>query len=379
MATVFTNHWLLRKIFYRIEDLFTNPSNPSFNAQRPTMEIPTGAYNVSVEMALNSRCTSDYDGNQYKFHWGLFDDSKTISDDQIKEIVDLATVPHFTNERVQIRNAQNILSFVIDGEKQGLIREHMMIESGMQQQAVGLVCSALGVGMAFNSFSKDGRTISNADYENIEIKLNPMKPSHGTSYWTDIPPDEDKSLRRDNLSNPLRNGNKNLLSALRELRGENPNGQIATQESIGQLLWAARGRTPHLYKSKPWGMTIPTWGGEQNITSVYLIFGGILSRYVNWRWNGWAHSIESLREVGEELQAELYNLLPPHNCLIVLGRNEHFARSYWEVGYQALNLMLQAKSLNLSYRLLLVNEKQKDILLKIGIKDPAAALFTTHA
>ena len=37
----------------------------------------------------------------------------------------------------------------------------------------------------------------------------------------------------------------------------------ADKTKISQLLWAARGRTPHYVKSHPWGLTIPTWGGVQ--------------------------------------------------------------------------------------------------------------------
>jgi hypothetical protein len=124
-------------------------------------------------------------------------------------------------------------------------------------------------------------------------------------------------------------------------------------------------------------MTIPTSRGEQNITSVYLILEGKLSRYVNWRWKGWAHSIEFLKEVGGKLRKEILNWLPPYNCLIVICKNEHFAEAYWEIGYQTLNLMLQAKSLNLSYRVVLLDEKQKDFFHKLGIKDAVASLFAT--
>jgi len=378
VVSLFGNYWVFRKIFYRIEDIFKKTKKLSPDIQRIEFEIPRGGYGVSVELALNSRCTSDYDGNQYKFHWGMFDESKRISDEQIIEIIKLAKVPHFTDERVEIRIEKNILSFVIDGQKQGLTREHMMIESGIQQQAVGLICAALGIGTLFNSSGKDGRRISDTNHENIKIKLDAMKPSYNDSYWTNTPPDGNESWRSNNLPNPLRNGTKPLLSVLRELKVENLNGKIATQESISQLLWAARGRTPHLYKSKPWGMTIPTSRGEQNITSVYLILNGKLSRYVNWRWKGWAHSTDLLKEVGEKLGKEILDWLPPYNCLIVLGKNEHFAEAYWEIGYQTLNLMLQAKSLNLSYRVVLLDEKQKEFFHKIGIKDAVASLFVTY-
>jgi hypothetical protein len=378
MAIFPIDSWFIRKVYYKIEDLFNPPVRLLPDSEREKTILPNDGYAVSVETALNSRCNSDYDGNPKKFHWGMFDQSKKMLDEQILKIINLARVARFTEEKVEIRNQKNILSFVIDGQKQGLIRERMMVESGMQQQAVGLVCAALGIGLVFIDSGRDGRRISDTDHENIKIKLDAMKPSYNESYWTSSPPDGNKSWRSDNLPEPLRNGEKPLLSVLRELKTENSNGKIATKQAISQLLWAARGRTPHLYKSRPWGVTIPTWAGEQNITSVYLILEGKLSRYINWRWNGWAHSIELLKEVGEELGTQLLNWLPPYNCLIVLAKNEHFGRAYWEIGYQTLNLMLQAKSLNLSYKAILLDEKQKDFFHKIGIKDSVASLFIKY-
>ena len=378
IAILSVESWFIRKVYHKIEDLFTLPVRLPPESEREKTIFANGGYAIQVETALNSRCTSDYDGNPNKFHWGMFDKTKRMTDEQIKKIVHLAKVPHLTDERVEIRIEKNILSFLIDGQKKGLIRDHMMVESGMQQQAVGLVCAALGAGVLFINSGKDGRRMSETDHENVKIELDAMKPGYNDSYWTSMPPNRNKSWRNNNLPDPLRTGTKPLLSVLEELKAENSNETKATKQAMSQLLWAARGRTPHLYKSRPWGMTIPTSRGEQNITSVYLILEGKLSRYVNWRWKGWAHSTEVLKPVGEELGIQLLNWLSPHNCLIVLAKNEHFAEADWEIGYQSLNLMLQAKSLNLSYRLVLLNEKDRDFLHKIGIKDAVASLFTTY-
>jgi hypothetical protein len=308
----------------------------------------------------------------------MFDKTKKLSDEQMRKIIHLARIPRFTTGKVEIKTEGNILTFIIENRSSGPVRDWMMVESGMQQQAVGLVCAALGIGMVFINSGRDGRRISDTGHENIRIKLDAMKPSYNGSYWTNSLPKGNRSWRRDNLPHPSRNGEKPLLSVLRELKIENPNGKIATQASISQLLWAARGRTPHLYKSKPWGMTIPTWAGEQNITGVYLILEGKLSRYLNWRWNGWAHSTQFLKKISEELRRQMISWLPAYNCLIVLCKNEHFGRAYWEIGYQTLNLMLQAKSIDLSYKAVLLDEKQKEYFHKIGIKDAVASLFTTY-
>ena len=45
-------------------------------------------------------------------------------------------------------------------------------------------------------------------------------------------------------------------------------GRRSGSKDVSQLLWAARGRTPHKYRGREWGMTIPTWAGGQNLPIV---------------------------------------------------------------------------------------------------------------
>jgi hypothetical protein len=374
VISLFGNYWVVRKIFYRIEDFFKRSKKTPADINRTAVEIPKDAYSVSVELALNSRCTSDYDGNQYKFHWGMFDETKKLSDEQINRIVTHAKIPRFTDGRVEIRKKDNLLTFVIESEKAAILNDWMMVESGMQQQAVGLICAALGIGMVFQSSSKDGRSISDTDHENIKIKIDAMKPSYNDSYWTNSPPDGNESWRSNNLPITRRNGGKPLLSVLRDLKVEDLNGNIATQESISQLLWAARGRTPHLYKSKPWGMTIPTWGGEQNISSVYLVSRNSLSKYINWNKNRPAHELLECHKINNNLFQELLRPFSANQGLIVLGINENYARAFWEIGYQLLNLLLQAKALEIYYQAFLLNEAQKINIRAAGVADPVVVV-----
>jgi hypothetical protein len=60
---------------------------------------------------------------------------------------------------------------------------------------------------------------------------------------------------------------------------------------------------------------------------------------------------------------------------MVLGKNEDSGRAYWEVGYQILNLILQAKSLGISYKAILLDESSRDSFRCLGIKDPLAAML----
>jgi hypothetical protein len=157
-----------------------------------------------------------------------------------------------------------------------------------------------------------------------------MKPTYDGSFWSSSPPASVKPWLRGNLPDPIRDGNKSLISALERLNIENRNGGKSTDESVSQLLWAARGRTPHLYKSRPWGMTIPTAGGRQNISSIYQISDNQLCRYLNWHNNRPTHSLEVLGEIDIDFYSELIKLFPSNNCFIVLGKNEPFGRALWD-------------------------------------------------
>lgn len=137
----------IRRLYYKMEDLFKPSVKLPPDSKRLEAELPPEGEAVSIEMALNSRCTSDYDENPKRFHWGMFDGSRRLSETQIKRIIHLAKIPRFTGRKVEIQYEPNILTFVIDNHASGLARHWMMVESGMQQQAIALVCAALGVGM----------------------------------------------------------------------------------------------------------------------------------------------------------------------------------------------------------------------------------------
>jgi hypothetical protein len=72
--------------------------------------------------------------------------------------------------------------------------------------------------------------------------------------WTSSSPAGTKSWLRENLPDPARDGNEPLISALENMKIENRSGRNSTDESVSQLLWVSRGRTPHFYKSRPCGV-----------------------------------------------------------------------------------------------------------------------------
>jgi hypothetical protein len=366
---------ILRAIYNRINYLIHPPEKIPPDDQRELVLLPSEGGSVSVEMALNSRCSSDYDNNPKIFHWGMFDRNKRLSDKQIQKIIHLINIPRFTDRQLNIYYEKNNLSFTVEKTNDNLTEAHwMMVESGMQQQALGLICSAMGVGMVLNGISKDGVASSNNEMITVKAHLDALKPSYEGSFWTDSNPLQKHHLNKGNLPQPIRNGENQLLPILENLNIKMKGSKKADEQAISQLLWAARGRTPHFYKSMPWGMTIPTWGGEQNISSVFLIWEKNLYKYMNWGKNRPNHELSKLANFNEQVLTELDRLSPRFNTYIILSANEEYNRALWEVGYQLFNILIQAKALNLSYHAFLLDEQSKKPFAKFDISDPVAVI-----
>jgi hypothetical protein len=54
--------------------------------------------------------------------------------------------------------------------------------------------------------------------------------------------------------------------------------------------------------------------------------------------------------------------------VIILGANDNSKIAFWEVGYQLLNLFLQACSLDIQYSARLLGERNQAILKGCGIE-----------
>jgi hypothetical protein len=162
---------------------------------------------------------------------------------------------------------------------------------------------------------------------------------------------------------------------LSKLQTEILKGKKTTKKDISQLLWAARGRTPHYYKSKPWGMTIPVNKGKQNISTIYLISGKDIFEYSNWKKNNPTHSIQKAKEIEKELLRKEPFSLQISDKSIILAINEISDTALWEIGYQLINLIIQAFSLDLKYSIIMLNEKHRKTLKTIGINHAKAIFF----
>ncbi len=360
---------LIRKLKGRFKK---TPAN--FPEKRGTQVLPYEGGRVSVEKAMNSRCCSDYDGDPEIFHWGMFDRNNSISFDQMNKVTKCAHVPLFKKEQPSIKIEQNKLHFIIEPFNSKLENEHANIESGIQQQAISLVCAAFGVGMVFRNQGKNGKKLSTNEFLTIKMKLDAMKPSYNGSYWSDSEPKGENAWRSGNLPDPVRNGNTPLLEALAKIKSHNLTGGKASVADIGQLLWAARGRTPHFYKSIPWGLTIPTWGGEQKLSGIYLICKDKIFKYSNTKGRRPTHSLERMIHQKSDVLEEISSTFPGNNCHILLVANEENNRVLWEIGYQILNMLVQIVPLNIAFKLFFFNETQRHIFNRLEIGKPVATI-----
>lgn len=375
MGFSFLDSSLPRKLYHKILGLFGSGQAVLPESRRREAVLPGDGRDISVETALNSRCTSDRDDDPRHFHWGMFDRESRLSPGQARLIVSRIQIPRFTDGGPSIVAEDNALTFIIDSQATGFARDCLMVESGMQQQAVGLVCAALGVGYVFRTLGTGGTRISEKEFATVRIQIDAMKPSFHGEYWSTSPPADPKPWKSGTLPDPARGGGEALLTAIQELRASNDGGAQADTRALGQLLWAARGRTPHYYKSDPWGLTIPTYQGNQTITGLCVLSGGRYSEYVNWRDGRPTHSLENERCVDARLLEILLDRYRPMNGFILVHKNENLERALWEVGYQLLNAMLQAHSLGLCYRAVLFDEIERKRFQDVGVKEPVAALL----
>jgi hypothetical protein len=332
---------------------------------------------VSVEKVLNSRCSCDFDGNPKENHWGIFLKDKHPSGKIIDHVLRCCRkTPRFSKEKLLFWFEDKHLFLGFEETTDPFNTRLLHIESGMQHEAVYLACTALGLGTCISNLGVDGTEYANRIATAKQIILEKGE-SYGASKFTTAAPGPEKPLRKGNLTLPMRNGKVECLSALERLTLSDDDGADADEADVSQLLWAAKGRTPHYIKSHPWGLTVPTWGGGQNYTSVYLIKENKLFRYINWTtrfFSYWwmigkpTHDIKFVKHVKISLEPDYANS-------IILSRNEKTNRALWEVGYMLQNMFLQAKSLGISYKSNVFTKDDVGRLERSGISEAVAAFF----
>lgn len=363
------------RLYRRLVSILRGREMPLPEGERKDYVLPQGGERVSVETALNSRCTSDEDGDSHLFHWGMFDPERKLTEGQIRGILGWARIPRFTRAKLGIRADGPLLTFLVGQEPGQDPGAGAMVESGMQQQMVGLLCAAMGVSMVFKGMGDNGTVLSPNELATVGMRLGAMRPSYEGSYWISSPPRGPRPWRKGSLSEPDRKGHTPLLSVVPSLKiscttlaGE------AGAESASQLLWASRGRTPHFYKGRPWGMTLPVSRGDQEVTALYLLSEGSLYRYVNWAKGRPTHDLKRVRSLGPRSWTQVCSDLGIRSHALVWCRNEETGRAFWEVGYQLTNTLLQAASMGCGYRAFLLQDKGRDRLQGAGASEAVACM-----
>jgi hypothetical protein len=343
---------------------------------------------VSIECVMNSRCSSEYLGPM-KGHFGTFTD-KVPQQAAIDGVLSSLRIPRFSSEKLLNRFEDgNLFLGFQNSEKQDLLRI-LNVESGMQHQAASLAATVQGIGSCINNQGINGTQDKEKTVTAKLVFMEIIEPYATGKYTTAAPGPRKSLIQGKNLSAPVRGGNMDCLEALSHLSTSKKNGSQATEKDISQMLWAARGRTPHginIQKWKlMWGLTIPTVGGVQDYASVYFLEGEKLYRYINWtksfsfmnrlfrqkfQWTRGnpTHDIRFVRNV------ELSAYMSGYEKAIFLCQNEYTGRSVWEVGYMLENMLLQAKSLGISYDSKVLSTKESSELSELGAPNIVASVF----
>jgi hypothetical protein len=238
---------------------------------------------VSIEKVLNSRCSCDFDGNPKKDHWGVFIKDRHPSRRILERVLRCCKkTPQFSKGKLSLWFEDEYLFLGFDKTNDPFKTRLLHIESGMQQEAVYLACTALGLGTCIDNLGINGTEYTEKIATARHLILE-KADSYETGEFSTAPPGPEKPIKKGkNLCEPKRHSNVECLPEMEQLTLFQHTGTQADETDISQLLWAAKGRTPHYIKSHPRGLTIPTWGGGQNYTTVYFIKENKLFRYINW-------------------------------------------------------------------------------------------------
>jgi len=360
-----------------------------FFSKKEGKSIKTSRGIISIEKVLNSRCSCDSYRDPKKRHWGIYKD-KQPPQEIINRILKCCKVPQFSDGKLVHWFKDNYLFLGFEKTSNPTKARMLHIESGMQHEAVYLACTALGIGTCIRNQGINGTEYGNKIATARHLIMEMADPYETGKYTTKAPGPEKPFKVGKNLIAPKRDGIVECLLELERLTLSNDNGAPADESDISQLLWAAKGRTPHCIRIHVWdllwGLTIPTWGGGQAYTNIFLIKEDKLFRYINWtkpfsllnrlflNYAKWTrgnptHDIHFIRNVNIRAQ------LDGAETAIILCQNEKTNRALWEVGYMLENMLLQAKSLKISYRSKIFNKNEIKQVAEAGVSEAVAALL----
>jgi hypothetical protein len=343
---------------------------------------------VSIEKVLNSRCSSGFSFEAKIRHWGTFL-NRCPPKKIIDRVIRCCDIPRFSDGRLLYWFKNDYLFLGFEKPNEPYLERVLHIESGMQHQAVYLACTAQEVGTCIHNQGING-TEYGKKIATARHLIKELADSYESGKFTTKPPGPEKQfIVGKNLSDPERDSDIECLPQLEKLTLSNKSGSPAKERDISQLLWAAKGRTPHHIREHVWntlcGLTIPTWGGGQTYTKVYLTKNGELFRYINWtkdfslinrlflnyvKWTRGnpTHDIHFVKNVN------VSELLDGADTAIILCRNEETNRALWEIGYMLENMFLQAKSLDIFYESKLFTTDEITQLNDLGLRNAVATM-----
>lgn len=109
---------------------------------------------VSVEKVLNSRCSCDFDGEPKNNHWGMFIKDRSPPPGIVERMLGYCSIPQFSLGRLSMWLEDTHLFLGFEKTRDSFETLMLHVESGMQQEAVYLACTALGLGTCARAIQK---------------------------------------------------------------------------------------------------------------------------------------------------------------------------------------------------------------------------------
>lgn len=343
---------------------------------------------VSIEKVLNSRCTCGFETGLKKRHWGIFVSTPSPRS-RVDNLLLYCKVPQFSGGKLAQWFDDEHLLVGFEKTKDPNVGRVLNIESGMQQEAVYLACAATGLGVCILNEGING-TVYGEKLATVSFVIREMAHPYESRDFSVVTPGPGRRfVKGRNLSEPVRDGEMECLPELQRVVSCSKKGSEAVDTDLSQLLWAAKGRTPHLIRLQVlkmmWGLTIPTWGGGQDYTSVHIVRDRKNFRYVNltkgflpkrlvWEKIKWiqGNPTHDTKPVGD-IDVSAY--MDGFETAIVLCQSESTNRALWEVGYMLENMFLQARSLDISFCSKIFTDPEIAQLADQGLPNAVAALL----
>jgi hypothetical protein len=343
---------------------------------------------ISVEKVLNSRCSCGSETGLKKRHWGTFIDTPSLSY-RTNNILDFCKVPQFSAGKLVNWFDNECLFVGFERQNDPFVERILNIESGLQQEAVYLYCAANRLGVCIFNQGING-TIYDEKIATVKFVIKEMVHPYKKQDFSIRAPGPGRDFSRGlNLIEPMRDGEVDCLPEMQRLELYSNKGSQATDNDLSQLLWAAKGRTPHLIRLQVlkmmWGLTIPTWAGGQDYTSVHIIHDRKNYQYINltkgflpkslvpdklnWIQGNPTHDTKQISKIDAK------PLMDGFENAIVLCQNEKTNRALWEVGYMLENMFLQIRSLGISFSSKIFKDPEIAQLTSKGLPNAVAALL----